>query len=472
MGNGCRPSLALGIGIALLSSTTQTSLATPADLELLDRAGPQATSPGRSKKALIELGRDLFFNETFEGNGRTCGTCHPASNNLTIDKAFIDTLPDDDPLFVQEFDPDLAELEDALLLREFGLILENLDGFDAPPVFRGVPHNFGARMTMTPPPGGLDGRKSAAGWSGDGAPRSDHRKDDGSLRNFINAAITQHYPKTLARIEGKDFRLATEEEKDAIEAFLLSMGRQEEIDLAAMTFSDPAVELGKKLFNNDDGDGNPMTNRACAACHMNAGANDADGFNRNFDIGTQTLTPPERQHDDGFGDETFNVPTLIEAADTPPFNHNNSFDDLEEAIAFYTGPAFGASQAGRFDGLGAFDLEAHEVDTIGALLRTLNAMENIRFSNEVTGSAQRSVPPVARKRIEEEVLSNTRDAIEVLTEAKPFPLYPDAVALLEQAEDMEQQALTTDPKTRRNALLGTAVQLKRDASAMMLGEPE
>ena len=34
---------------------------------------------------LIVEGRRLFFEETFSGNGRTCGTCHPAADNFTID---------------------------------------------------------------------------------------------------------------------------------------------------------------------------------------------------------------------------------------------------------------------------------------------------------------------------------------------------------------------------------------------------
>jgi hypothetical protein len=41
---------------------------------------------------LIEEGRRLFLEETFDGNGRTCGTCHPPTNNFTIDPEFIRTL--------------------------------------------------------------------------------------------------------------------------------------------------------------------------------------------------------------------------------------------------------------------------------------------------------------------------------------------------------------------------------------------
>ncbi len=64
--------------------------------------------PPSPPPTLAERGRDLFFNETFAGNGRTCGTCHPASNNLTLDAAFIATLPASDPLFVADTTPDLG----------------------------------------------------------------------------------------------------------------------------------------------------------------------------------------------------------------------------------------------------------------------------------------------------------------------------------------------------------------------------
>ena len=50
----------------------------------------------------IELGRCLFQKETFNGNGRTCATCHPDNNNFTIDPKFIATLPADNELFVFE----------------------------------------------------------------------------------------------------------------------------------------------------------------------------------------------------------------------------------------------------------------------------------------------------------------------------------------------------------------------------------
>jgi len=123
---------------------------------------------------LVARGRHLFFNETFAGNGRTCGTCHPAENNFTLDAAYIARLPASHPLFVAEFQPALKQgFESPRLMREFGLIRENLDGFDDLDnrfVMRSVPHVL-AMATSVQSPGG-----PRTGWSGDGAP------GDGSLR--------------------------------------------------------------------------------------------------------------------------------------------------------------------------------------------------------------------------------------------------------------------------------------------------
>ena len=80
----------------------------------------------------MTAGRQLFLEETFAGNGRTCGTCHVETNNFTVDPELIATLPPSDPLFVAETNPALATLENPDLLRRFGLILVNADGF-APP---------------------------------------------------------------------------------------------------------------------------------------------------------------------------------------------------------------------------------------------------------------------------------------------------------------------------------------------------
>src|SRR5688572_15392924 len=173
---------------------------------------PHPTPEGR----LIARGREIFFNEKFNGNGRTCGTCHPAENNLTIDPMFIATRPANDPLFVAETIPELRQnFENPQLMRAVSLILENLDGFADPTnrfTMRGVPHVLGLRQSVKSAQG------PRTGWSGDGAP------GDLSLRSFAVGAVIQHFTRTLNRVAGQDFRLPTDEELDALEAFQMALG--------------------------------------------------------------------------------------------------------------------------------------------------------------------------------------------------------------------------------------------------------
>ncbi len=125
----------------------------------------------------ICAGADIFFRETFEGNGRSCGTCHPVGNNFTIDIPFIDALLEDnplDPLFVFEQDPELTDLGDARAEdarpdpREHRRLRRSRQQvLDAR-----CPHTLSLATSITPDP--VDGMRSPpvhrTGWSGDGAP--------------------------------------------------------------------------------------------------------------------------------------------------------------------------------------------------------------------------------------------------------------------------------------------------------------
>ena len=130
---------------------------------------------------------------------------------------------------------------------------------------RGVPHTLALRTST---------QNGATGWSGDGSP--------GDLREFATGAVTQHFPKTLNRVPGVDFRLPTAEELDAMLAFQLSLGRQQDIDLATLPpFADATVEEGAPVQSAPARDG---STRACTACHTNGGTND-----RQFDTGVAKL---------------------------------------------------------------------------------------------------------------------------------------------------------------------------------------
>ena len=331
---------------------------------------------------------------------------------------FIATLPDDDPLFVAEFTPALAfsptgpKFEVPVLMRGAALIVENLDGTDDLAnkfVMRGVPHTIGIRTSLTDSnilPGQPQQR---TGWSGDGAPGA------GSLRDFATGAVMQHFTKTLKRQRGVDFRLPTDAELNAMEAFQLSLGRQAELSIADLRLKDAVAARGRDLFILGAGDGGG----GCASCHDNGGANDGDGDNRNRNTGVEDqpdrravlilralnldLTPgdaatilprdggfgrtPETREDGtptgAFGDGEFNTVSLVEAADTPPFFHDNSIDTIEGAVAFYNSRSFNDAPDGR-----GIALEATQVEAIAAFLRVLNALDNIREASETAVAAR------------------------------------------------------------------------------------
>jgi hypothetical protein len=341
---------------------------------------------------LVEKGRRSFFKVTFNGNGRTCGTCHRENNNLTIDPKFIATLPKSDPLFVAETHPALSkDFEDPYMMRSYGLIRGNADGFDDLAnkfVMRGVPHTLALiANSLKPSETGLDGSDNKAvtertGWGGDSAPGT------GTLREFVIGAVVQHYPKTLGRLNGVDFRLPTETELDALEAFQKSLGRKQDLQLSganALKLKSAAASRGQFAFNSPrtfPAVGAPLPPGTpqffsqpdagagkCLFCHFNAGAGDfveaifltrntnpATGValaNLNFDTGVEDLTHPAKAvvgagrlpADGGFGRaplkvngrflgygiRTFNTPPLVEAADTVPLFHNNAVKTIEEA---------------------------------------------------------------------------------------------------------------------------------------------
>ena len=388
---------------------------------------------------LVKRGEVLFFEGTFDGNGRTCGTCHPRENNFTLDPEFIATLPNDDPLFVAETNPDLAKgFENPRLMRQLGLILENLDGFsDLENVFvmRGIPHTLALRTSVA------SGVGSRTGWSGDGAP------GDGSLRSFATGAVIQHFTKTTNRVAGVDFRLPTDEELDALEAFQLSLGRQEELTLPIALEGEVAAR-GQEIFLD-------RTLGKCSFCHFNAGANGdpavfgAQAGNLSFDTGVEKLpdqpadltgepVPP----DDGFGipgNGQFNTPPLVEAADTPPFFHNNAVATIEGAVAFYDGEAFNNSPAGQvLAGAtgGGIELDATQIEAVAAFLRVLNALENIRQSIELLEASGKARPSERERRVVSQASHEIDDASRVLAERA---LHLDAVSLLREARASVEQ---------------------------------
>jgi hypothetical protein len=326
-------------------------------------------------------------------------------------------------------------------MREFGLIRENLDGFDSLATrftMRGVPHTLALGTSVQSPAG------PRTGWSGDGAPA------DGSLRSFAVGAVIQHFTKRLDRVADVDFRLPTDEELDALEAFQLSLGREQDLKLP-LPLKGTVAQRGQAIFMDD-------ALGKCNICHSNAGATTALGGNNigntNFNTGVEDLPDqPARligelvPRDDGFrtpGDSTFNTPPLVEAADTGPFFHNNSVETIEGAVAFYSGQAFNRSPSGRF--LASTDpkkvgiqLDATQTVQVAAFLRVINALENMRQAMSDLEEAE-GLGFFERDRgheLLERANHETEDGISVLAGGG---LHPEAVAELVTARQLTRRA--------------------------------
>lgn len=409
-------------------------------------------------------GADLFFRGTFEGNGRTCGTCHRAENNLGLDVDFISTLRGNDKLFIAEFPPSeggVPGLERPLLLRGHAQVLMNSDGFENPTgkfIMRAVPHTLSLATSITPP----DNRTpiQRTGWGGDAAP------GNGALRLLPSAAVKQHFTRSLNRVEGTDFVLPTDAQLDNLEAFTLASGRLNDLDLRNVTMNDPAAQSGKVNF------------RFCNACHVNAGAgvvniNAATGVERASDPSQATEAHP---HDGGFGtgsfdcdgdgtrdcfgDGSFNVPPLIEAADTEPFFHNHRSATIEDAVRFY---------ATDVDFLGGpLPLSETTILDLAAFLRVLNAAFNSAISiqrNTAALTLDKTGGKDARTTVNMLLaLSNSEaaDAIEVLSHRK---LHKRAIKLLNNAIAKNGQAMAAGPKNTRQALMRSALKDLKAAKA-------
>lgn len=549
----------------------------PKDKSLADLVVPDAHARGITPPGffpdldadLVNEGRDLFLNERFNGNGRTCATCHREEDNMALGLDTIANLPDSDALFLVEqkfrFDgtPNALyqdyRMEKPALTRKVGLILENLDGFreadgsfTTRAVMRAPTHVLSARTTIAPPPAfANDGTlpvnaddlvfAERTGWSGDGTPtgfrtdffESNGRDLTGSLRDFAVGAVVQHFTRTLERSafsedengnpREPDFRFPTEHELDAIEAFMLSIGRQtENDDLNTIQLFDEIADRGRlnymgfNVFDADPTDEFPALN--CNACHFNGGANTNPDFpfppgvtpnldqsvldenggsvpshNRSFgpaverladqpgDIIVQVVDDPSVAGDcfdeglgavplfgaeeqpgvpskgcsanpfdngflHGFGDaladqrvaaDRFNVPTVFDAMDTPPFFHAHQVNTIEGMVSFYA--ANRHLRNGDF--LGAIvPLNASQVVNVARFLRVMgadfNAESAVRLLKKASGF---SVFSYKTRRVDIDLaLGEIEDALQLLT---PVLLHQkDAVPSFEKAQEVLQNA--------------------------------
>lgn len=318
-------------------------------------------------------GHNLFMFETFNGNGRTCATCHQPDIGFGLNPTKISFMNPTDPLFVAENDPALADLENSCLLHgNRGLNLENIDGIGNPHVFRGSPNLINLSFTA---PFGRSGEVP-------------------NLQVFSNNAVVQHFPRTMARNSNPnlgplDFRLPTAVEKEDMEAFMLSIklpadgnfSLQRMIDAAVMRGADAdAINRGAELFFDEAG------TAKCFLCHNGpvlAAVHPSLGTgNQSFNTGVSSLfinsTFPDAclggqpLPQEAGGNRTFSTPELIGVANTAPYFHNNAVRTLREAVAFYNGTEFNASPAAQNPMIGTISLTEQNIDDLTTFLSALD----------------------------------------------------------------------------------------------------
>ncbi len=398
-------------------------------------AGKTLTIPAATQ---VAQGENLFNGETFQGNGRTCASCHVASLNFALPpsniKSRFNTLSAMfDPLFISEtnpssFDPGfdfnlntlvltqtvpsgapcsgtlqgiitsgsgttaatakvltqvspttylvyggmnpalsgtvsdsnscsgtvlsitagslgavpgstVLGLEDPKRMRTSadtanfpqgrGLILENIDGFPpTQPVFRKSPHLL--NLSQRFPPFGLSGSVS-------------------DLRSFTTGAVTQHFPRTLARDSGgsnPDFRLPAPDEQAAMEAFM----RAQEFP----TGTDPnKFNLNRFVITAAQQRGFAAFLAKCSFCHGATVLTSSSTFNTgvvNQTINSAAVDNLPCEPSTPCGTRAFSVRQLFNVANLGPFFHDNSAATLKDVIAFYNSSFFNTSPGATFVG--------------------------------------------------------------------------------------------------------------------------
>lgn len=310
------------------------ALDVPGGFEGFQFVPPYNTKNPFTKEQLqrVDEGFRVFTTETFDGNGRTCSTCHIPEKNFNITAADIQSLPAEErEKVLASGNPDLEnkEIVEVLALfninQGFGEGSEgNVDEPEGP--FRASMSIGGLGFTTlnryvcrpgqttpagtpcTPGVGGLPGnnlivddgvRDIMLGWAGDGAliamfPYDETNPDaepqdceeainmfaadltnlEKALMTFSLAAVKTHFPITQNRVPGVDFRCPSIEELIDLAMFQKWLGRRFEIDIRKLDFTAALADEGRNIFSSKTA--------SCVACHVNAGASDTQGRVKNF----------------------------------------------------------------------------------------------------------------------------------------------------------------------------------------------
>jgi cytochrome c peroxidase len=408
--------------------------------------------------AAAEQGRNLFLNETFGGNGRTCATCHvlelngglPPSNVAARFATFKETF---DPLFIAEKEMNLNTLTvrfndpGAPVLFPAGAVLtgRGQGGRTVKAkvltrlsqtrylVYGGVNPRFAANTTITDgsrsarvasitagdldrleSPAKMRGRSTSADFPKGRALILENVEQEGfdgphvfrksphlqnlrhtapfgfshlifNLKQASVQAVQQHFPRRLARQEGVDFRLPTDEEQEQLKAFMESLvsvpGEAEDrfdLDHFART---AAQRRGRDLFQTDKG--------GCTNCHA---GEVLEGPEKATGVANQAINAPapggdglpSESPDQPFGGSTrpIGAPPLFNVKNNGPFFHDNSAATLEKAVSFYLTDTFRSAPDGQLIDPPP-DLTPDEVGDVVAFISGLVARTYVVTSNGV-----------------------------------------------------------------------------------------
>ena len=119
---------------------------------------------------------------------------------------------------------------------------------------------------------------------------------------------------------------------------------------------------------------------------------------------------------------------------------------------------------------GSIDLTDEEVNQIGALLRVLNALQNIDDVSNCDARVHATVDAAESRDLLRLCLADNQDAIEVLSEGPLAPLHPIALSRLNASRNLHQQARQASTLAERTAALNAAGVELNAARADMVDE--
>ena len=206
-------------------------------------------------------------------------------------------------------------------------------------------------------------------------------------------------------------------------------------------------------------------------------------MNRNFNTNVESVPHPARSilpfptdggfgqsdnKDGTFGNRTFNIASVVEAADTGPFFHNNVVNTLEEVVEFYSGPEFNGPLVPPS---ARFDFNPTQVEQVADFMRAINAVQNIDIARRELREILANRRDPRREQITrlQTAYDETGDSIDVLREGSIFPA---AVTHLVAARNLVVQAQrSTDPIQRRALLQSAIVRLVQGRNAVATVAP-